>query len=178
LKRGETHLQALDMTEMVNEALELAHGALIGRSIIATAVVPPDVPSVAGDRVQLQHVMLNLILNACEAMDSTAVGDRRLSVNVCSDARNNVHLSIRDSGIGIPTALIERLFEPFVTTKPEGLGLGLSISRTIVAASGGRMWAENNSDGGATVHCLLAAADDRSPVSSLQSERKSFTPLQ
>jgi two-component system, LuxR family, sensor kinase FixL len=178
LKRGETHLQSLDMTELVNEALELAHGALIARSIIATAVVPPDVPSISGDRVQLQHVMLNLILNACEAMDSTAVGDRRLSVNVCSDARNNVHLSIRDSGIGIPTALIERLFEPFVTTKPEGLGLGLSISRTIVAASGGRMWAENNSDGGATVHCLLAAADDRSPVSSLQSERKSFTPLQ
>lgn len=127
--------------------------------------------------MQLQHVMLNLILNACEAMDSTAVKDRRLSVNVCPDARNNVHLSIRDSGIGIPMALIERLFEPFVTTKPEGLGLGLSISRTIVAASGGRMWAENNSDGGATVHCLLASAGDRSSASSLRSERRPSAPL-
>jgi len=177
LKRGETHLQALDMAELVNEALELAHGALIARSIIATAVIPPDVPSISGDRVQLQHVMLNLILNACEAMDSTAVEDRRLSVNVCPDERNNVHLSIRDSGVGIPTALIERLFEPFVTTKPEGLGLGLSISRTIVAASGGRMWAENNSNGGATVHCLLAAADQRSSASSLRSELSPSAPL-
>ena len=192
LKRGETHLQTLDIPELVNEALELAHGELIARSITATAVVPPDVPPVSGDRVQLQQVMLNLILNACEAMDSTALPDRRLSVIVGSDARNNVHLSIRDSGTGISTALMERLFEPFVTSKPEGLGLGLSISRTIIAALGGRMWAENNADGGATVHCLLAAvpADsqlapfsspslgDRSLATSARSERRPATTLQ
>jgi signal transduction histidine kinase len=169
LKRGETRLQTVDMTELVNEALELAHGELIARAITATAVVPPEVPPVSGDRVQLQQVLLNLILNACEAMDSTAPPDRRLCLVVASDARNNVQLSIRDCGTGIPPALIDRLFEPFVTTKPEGLGLGLSISRTIVAAHGGRMWAENNAGGGATVHCLLAsvpAGSERAPFSS------------
>jgi two-component system sensor kinase FixL len=157
LKRGETRLQTVDMTELVSEALELAHGELIARAVTATAVVPPDVPPVSGDRVQLQQVLLNLILNACEAMDTTAPPDRRLFLMVGSDARNNVQLSIRDCGPGIPLALIDRLFEPFVTTKPEGLGLGLSISRTIVAAHGGRMWAENNAGGGATVHFLLAS---------------------
>jgi len=79
-------------------------------------------------------------------------------VIVNSDARGNVHLSVHDCGTGIPAAVIDRLFEPFVTTKPEGLGLGLSISRTIVAAHGGRMWAQNNADRGATVHCLLSSA--------------------
>jgi signal transduction histidine kinase len=166
LKRGETRLQSVDMTELVNEALELAHGELIARAVTATAVIPPDVPPVSGDRVQLQQVLLNLILNACEAMDTTAPPDRRLFLMVGSDARNNVQLSIRDCGPGIPSALIDHLFEPFVTTKPEGLGLGLSISRTIVAAHGGRMWAENNAGGGATVHCLLAsvpAGSERPP---------------
>ena len=71
----------------------------------------------------------------------------------------DVHFAIRDSGTGIPPELIERLFEPFVTTKPDGLGLGLSISRTIVAAHGGRLWAENNPDGGATMHVLLPVAE-------------------
>jgi two-component system sensor kinase FixL len=69
-----------------------------------------------------------------------------------------VHFSIRDRGTGIPAAMVERMFDPFVTTKPQGLGLGLSISRTIVSAHGGRLWAENNEDRGATVHCLLSAA--------------------
>src|SRR5262249_24345077 len=82
---------------------------------------------------------------------------RRLSLVVVKEA-NHVRFSVRDSGTGIPPHLIDHLFEPFVTTKKEGLGLGLSISRTIVAAHGGRMWAENNADGGATLHCLFPAA--------------------
>jgi two-component system sensor kinase FixL len=113
---------------------------------------------VLGDRVQLQQLLLNLIINACEAMISTAAPDRRLTLIANADARNNVLISIRDCGTGIPPALLGRLFEPFVTTKPEGLGLGLSISRTIVAAHGGRLWAENNADCGATVYCLLGSA--------------------
>ena len=113
------------------------------------------------DRVQLQQVLLNLILNGCEAMRLTPATDRRLSLTLDADAADNLHFSVRDRGIGIPAPLIDHLFEPFVTTKPEGLGLGLSISRTIVAAHGGRLWAENNVDGGATVHCLLPAATRR-----------------
>ena len=158
LKRGDTHLQPMDTKELISEVLELAHAELITRRVRATALVAPDLPPVLGDRVQLQQVMLNLILNACEAMTSTDAPDRRLTLIANADARNNVLISIRDCGTGIPPALLERLFEPFVTTKPEGLGLGLSISRTIVAAHGGRLWAENNADRGATVHCLLGSA--------------------
>src|SRR5262249_58407195 len=101
-------------------------------------------------------VLLNLILNACEAMQAVGTHRRRLALVVARDA-GNVRFSVRDSGTGIPAPLIDHLFEPFVTTKREGLGLGLSISRTIVAAHGGRIWAENNVDGGATVHCVLPA---------------------
>ena len=158
LDRGETRLQLLAPAELVDEVLELAHAELITRRVVATALVVPDISPVFGDRVQLQQVLLNLVLNACESMSSIPPNERRLSVMVSSDARDNVHFSVRDCGIGIPAMLIDRLFEPFVTTKPEGMGLGLSISRTIVAAHGGRMWAENNVDRGATVHCLLASA--------------------
>jgi C4-dicarboxylate-specific signal transduction histidine kinase len=158
LNRGEVCPQLLAPAEVVNEVLELAHAELIARGVIATALFAPDISPVFADRVQLQQVLLNLVLNACDAMSSTPLIDRRLSVIVNSDARGNVHLSVHDCGIGIPATLIDRLFEPFVTTKPEGLGLGLSISRTIVAAHGGRMWAQNNADRGATVHCVLNSA--------------------
>jgi len=157
LKRGETHLQPMDTRELLSEVLELAHAELITRRVTATALVARDLPPVLGDRVQLQQVFLNLIINACEAMNTTAAADRRLTLIANADARNNILISIRDFGTGIPSTLLERLFEPFVTTKPEGLGLGLSISRTIVAAHGGRLWAENNADRGATMYCLLSS---------------------
>ena len=158
LNRGEARMQPLDTTELVHDVLELAHAELITRRVIATAVLAPDLPQVLGDRVQLQQVLLNLVLNACEAMSANTPQDRRLSLIATADARRNVQISVRDCGTGIPPNLIDRLFEPFVTTKPQGLGLGLSISRTIVAAHGGRLWAQNNTERGATVHCLLVAA--------------------
>jgi C4-dicarboxylate-specific signal transduction histidine kinase len=158
LNRGETRQQLITPAELVNDVLELAHAELITRRVIATALVVPDISPVFGDRVQLQQVLLNLVLNACESMTSVPPADRRLSVMVSADARDNVHFSVRDCGTGIPATLIDRLFEPFVTTKSEGMGLGLSISRTIIAAHGGRMWAENNFDRGATFHCLLSSA--------------------
>ena len=158
LKRGEARLQPLDTAELIDDVMELAHAELITRRVTATATVVPNVPPLLGDRVQLQQVLLNLILNACEAMDGTPVGERRLSLTVNMDASNNPQISVRDWGTGIPPALMSRLFEAFVTTKSEGLGLGLSISRTIIAAHGGRLWAENNADRGATVHCVLVAA--------------------
>ena len=92
------------------------------------------------------------------AMSALPAAERKLFLIVSSDARGNVQFSVRDSGMGIAPTLIHRLFEPFVTTKAEGLGLGLSISRTIIAAHGGRLWAENNINRGATVHCLLPYA--------------------
>jgi signal transduction histidine kinase len=167
LNRGEARLQPLDPAELVEDVLDLAHAELITRRVTATAIVAPHLPWVLGDRVQLQQVLLNLVLNACEAMTVCVPPDRRLSLTVTTDAGRNVQFSVRDCGTGIPANLIDRLFEPFVTTKPEGLGLGLSISRTIVAAHGGRLWAQNNIDRGATVQCVLmatAVAQDRTPA--------------
>ncbi len=158
LKRGEARLQPTDATELLNEVLELARTELITRRVAATTSVAPDVPLVLADRVQLLQVLLNLVLNACEAMIDVKATDRRLELIVRTESRHQVQFSVRDDGSGIAPTLMERLFEPFVTTKAEGMGLGLSMSRTIIAAHGGRMWAENNSDRGATVHFVLAAA--------------------
>lgn len=160
LKRGERKLQAIDPKELIESVMELAQTELVTRHVVATAVVQP-VPTVWGDRVQLQQVLLNLIVNACEAMESTAVPARRLKVSVSIEMSGGVHLEVRDSGAGIAPGMIDRLFEPFVTTKPHGLGLGLSISRTIVAAHGGHLWGENNRDCGATMHCFLPIAAPR-----------------
>lgn len=158
LKRGETRMQAVDTERLVREVLELAHAELITRGVTATAVVAPGLPPVLADRVQIQQVLLNLILNAGEAMNGTTAGDRSLVFSAVPAAPNDVCFSIRDRGVGIPAPLLDRLFEPFVTTKSEGLGLGLSIARTIIAAHGGRIWAENNPEGGATVFCVLGSA--------------------
>jgi signal transduction histidine kinase len=157
LRRGETRVAPVDAAELVGEVLELSHAELIARGVSAKAIVGSELPLVLADRVQLQQVLLNLILNACEAMELVQARGRRLSLLVAADG-SHVRFSVRDSGTGIPAPLIDHLFEPFVTTKREGLGLGLSISRTIVAAHGGRVWAENNADGGASVHCLVPAA--------------------
>jgi signal transduction histidine kinase len=158
LKRGDTRVQLIDPKDLVNEVLELANAELLARNVAATASAAPNVPPLLGDRVQLQQVLLNLVLNACEAMAAAAESDRRLVLGVRTDERGHIQFSLRDQGTGIPPELIDRLFEPFVTTKPDGLGLGLSISRTIVGAHGGRLWAENNADRGATIHCQFAPA--------------------
>jgi len=159
LWRGDRQMQAIDGRELVGEVLELARTELITRQVNATSVVGPALLSLFGDRVQLQQVLLNLILNGCEAMSTLAAPARRLVLTAGTDTAGNVHFAICDCGTGIPPELIERLFEPFVTTKPDGLGLGLSISRTIVAAHGGHLWAENNAGGGATLHCLLPVTE-------------------
>src|SRR5258705_10959649 len=109
------------------------------------------------DRVQIQQVLLNLILNACEAMSEKEVSERLLTLSA-SDGEGCVRFSVRDSGTGIPGTLLELLFEPFVTTKPEGLGLGLSIARTVVETHRGRIWAENGNGSGASVNFLLPTA--------------------
>ncbi len=176
LRRGETRLQPLNTAELIAEVLELAHAELITRRVTATSLIAPNLPPVLGDRVQLQQVLLNLILNACESMRVTPLRERQLWV-VANVVGSSTQISIRDFGTGIPPALIGRLFEPFFTTKAEGLGLGLSISRTIVAAHGGRLWAENNPDGGATLYCVLTTApvDAAVPAAQLGDHKASAT---
>jgi two-component system, LuxR family, sensor kinase FixL len=111
--------------------------------------------------VQLQQVLLNLILNACDAMADRQPGDRRLTVATTLIARGAVQLSVSDEGVGISEARLEQIFQPFVTTKEHGLGLGLAISRSIITAHGGRLWAVSNGDrGGATFFIELDPTED------------------
>jgi signal transduction histidine kinase len=108
-----------------------------------------DVPKVHADPVQLKLVLLNIVINACDAMEGNKAGDRSLTIATsCNQGRAQV--SVSDRGSGISENVKERLFRPFVTTKPAGTGLGLSICRSIVEAHGGRLWASNNQDRGAT----------------------------
>ena len=156
-KRGETHLERLDANELVREALSLAHGDLTTRSIEPVVKLSPGTLMIHGDRIQLEQVMLNLILNAAEAMAAQTAPERKLTVQTTGTA-SRVHVSFVDRGPGFAAELIEKLFEPFYTTKPQGLGLGLSISRSIIRAHGGRLWGAPLPLRGASFHIELPAA--------------------
>jgi PAS domain S-box-containing protein len=149
LKKGELRVQRLDVNEVVGDVLELVHSDLIERRISVESRLASGLPPVLGDRVQAQQVLLNLILNGCDAMSDNAQGDRVLRI-VTEMCEGNPRLSIVDRGKGIPEATMDRIFEPFVTSKADGLGLGLAICRSIIRAHNGRLWATNNPGGGAT----------------------------
>jgi C4-dicarboxylate-specific signal transduction histidine kinase len=140
--------------EIVAEVLELAHSDLIQREVRVTTRLSSSVAAIPGDRVQLQQVVLNLIVNACDAMADNPPSERTLAITT-ADEGSAVRISVSDRGTGIAGESVEAVFEPFVTSKEHGLGLGLAICRSIVNAHGGRMWAVNNPDRGATFHLVL-----------------------
>jgi PAS domain S-box-containing protein len=157
IRKDEAELQPVPPNDLVTDVLELAHSDLIQRSVVVSTRLAPTLPTVQADRVQLQQVLLNLIVNACDAMADHLPGTRVLVIT--TTARGSaVRISISDSGTGITTEPIDAVFQPFVTSKRHGLGLGLAICRSIVDAHGGRMWAVNNRGGGATFHVLLPEA--------------------
>jgi len=155
-KRGETYLERLDANELVRETLSLAQGDLATRSIAPVLKLAPGTLAIQGDRIQLEQVMLNLILNGAEAMAAHTAVERTITVR---SAGNDswVYVSFADRGPGFAPELVEKLFEPFYTTKPQGLGLGLSISRSIVRAHGGRLWGASHASHGASFHIALPA---------------------
>jgi two-component system, LuxR family, sensor kinase FixL len=127
-----------------------------------TTDLAASLPLVEGDRIQLQQVVLNLVMNGCEAMEGVPT-DRRLTVKTSGTVECGVEVSVADCGSGIPHEKLNAIFEPFVSTKAEGMGLGLAVCRTIVAAHNGRLWATNNAGRGATVHFTLPAKDPLPP---------------
>ena len=157
-KKGETYRQPLDPNELVRDVLGIAHGDLITRAVDVTPDLAASLPLVEGDRVQLQQVMLNLMMNACDAMSAGPSDGRRLAIRTRA-ADGGVRISFTDLGLGFRAEDYEKLFQPFYTTKPQGLGLGLSISRSIVAAHGGRLWGTSSPGHGATFHISLPVLD-------------------
>lgn len=157
LKKGEMQLQPLSLNELANDTVMLAHGDFLSRGIVVTTELATNLPAVRGDRVQLQQVLLNLISNACDAMRNNAPSERRLGITTRTDGSGTVEVTVTDEGSGIAPEAKNRLFEPFVTTKQEGLGLGLTICRTIVKAHGGRLWSDNKTVRGAVFYVSLPA---------------------
>lgn len=159
LKKSDLQTRLIQMGDIIGEVLSLLHSDLIQRRVIVSTRVKEDLPLVSGDRVQLQQVLLNLILNACDAMTHLQPGERRLTITAEVAGNDTVQVSVRDNGHGVPSEKLEQIFDAFVTTKETGLGLGLPICRSIVAAHGGRLWATNNRGRGATFIMTLRAAD-------------------
>jgi signal transduction histidine kinase len=157
-KRGETQFQPLDANELVHEVLGIVHGDLVTRSVEVVPELAAALPKVHGDRVELEQVMLNLVVNACDAMaGGIAPEQRRLTVRTRAVEEGAVQISFSDCGPGFTPEQYARLFEPFHTTKPRGLGLGLSISRAIIRTHHGRLWGSSVPGKGASFHIVLPA---------------------
>jgi two-component system sensor kinase FixL len=159
LKKGEREIASLDPVAVIRDAVQLLHNDAIVRGMRMSVHHDANPARVYGDKVQLQQVMLNLLLNAFDAMDGRPASDRMVVVSITLESPQVVRVAVRDRGAGLPSDRLTTIFNPFVTSKPEGLGLGLSISRTIIEMHGGRLWAENNTDQGATFYFTLHVGD-------------------
>ena len=159
-KHQAPRLELLDINRKILEVLALTEHELRSHDIVLQAQLGEALRRVAGDRVQLQQVLLNLILNAIEAMSGVHDGPRQLTIVSREDAPNAVVVEVRDSGTGLDPEGAERMFEAFYTTKAEGIGIGLSISRSIIEAHGGRLWASSNEPRGAVFRFSLPVAGE------------------
>jgi len=157
LTKASPQMEPLNVHEIVREALALVRGELTRSGVNAKTKLAAGLPAVLGDRVQLQQVILNLIMNAIDAMTSITDRPRALLIKAAKDVEG-VQIQVQDSGKGLDPKQVPCIFEPFFTTKPEGIGMGLSISRSI-EAHGGRLWAAAGSSHGAVFHVILPKAD-------------------
>jgi signal transduction histidine kinase len=161
LKKGEPEFVPLDLNEIVGAVAWLMRSDTIMRNVSMSLELSPDLPGARGDRVQLQQVVLNLVLNGLEAMREPHAGARTLVIRTGRDGAGALRVTVEDSGPGIALKDLGHIFEPLYTTKSEGLGMGLAIVRTIVNAHGGAVGAENNPQGGASFRFTLPVASER-----------------
>lgn len=163
IKKSPPRHDSVDMKSAINEVIELTHGEAAKHRVSVIASFADHAPLASGDRVQLQQVVLNLIVNAIDAMSANEGTPRDLRIDMSVDPSQTIRVSVSDSGPGLPSDRIEQLFAPFYTTKASGLGMGLSICRSIVESHGGKLWAQANDARGAvfsfTVPCHHQAAD-------------------
>jgi two-component system, LuxR family, sensor kinase FixL len=156
--RNEPHLkEPLAINDVISEALLVARADLMFRHVFINTRLRPALPPVMGDKVQLHQVLLNLVMNASDAMQENS-DSRQLTVSTTADPTGGVRVAVTDNGTGICPDQLDRIFDPFFSTKEKGVGLGLSVCRSIVTAHEGRLWAENNTDAGSTFYLWLPAA--------------------
>ena len=167
VKKGELDIMPLDLAALIRDVVLLVRSDATLHNIHVSLEVDTHLPPVRGDKVQLQQVTLNLLLNAFDAMHDCPPDKREIHVRAARDGGRMVEITVADHGAGLTIDKLEKIFQPFYTTKHDGLGLGLSISRSIIEAHGGRLWADNNPDRGATFYFTLPVSsfgDDRSPA--------------
>ena len=162
-KRVATPREKLDLNETIQEVLALVGDEAKRKSVTTRTQFADDLSPVSGDRVQLQQVLLNLVMNAMEAMSSVEERGRELVITTRNIEAGQVQVTVEDSGPGIDPNTIDKIFDPFYTTKPGGMGMGLSISRSIVEAHGGRLWATANHGPGTSFHFALPQHHDEEP---------------
>jgi C4-dicarboxylate-specific signal transduction histidine kinase len=156
LEKGEVQQHSLCINEVVQDVLKLIRSDLINQKVAVDCKLARNLPTITGDPVQLQQVLLNLVVNACDAMAGCNTPERRLIIRTgIENGSSALIVSVTDRGGSIPEEKIEQIFQPFFTTKAKGLGLGLSVCRTIIAAHRGKLWATNNADCGATFNFSL-----------------------
>jgi len=159
-KRAVPQKDLLDLNEIIQEVIALTRSEIQRNGVSLRTQLAKSLPLVQGDRIQLQQVILNFFVNAMEAMSEVSEESRELHINTEEDGSDGVLLAVRDSGPGVPPEGAERLFEAFYTTKPAGMGMGLSICRSIVEAHGGRIWAGANAPKGAVFQFTLPGGGD------------------
>lgn len=160
LRRHDVQMQPLGVAELLGDVAALVRPEAVARHVKVELDIARDVARVAGDRVHLQQVLLNLVANGMDSIDESSRNGRSICVSARRDGTQSVVIAVKDSGRGMAPHEIAQLFEPFFTTKAKGMGMGLSISRTIVEAHGGRLWAQNNDDGGALFSFTVPAVGD------------------
>jgi C4-dicarboxylate-specific signal transduction histidine kinase len=159
LKKSSLQLSTLDIGELVSQVARLVNSDAIIRNVAIRLELAGDLPPVCGDRVQLQQVVLNLLMNGLDAMGESGVGERTIVLRTSRAGAAGVVVVVEDSGVGIEGADLDQVFHAFYTTKPDGLGMGLAIARSIVEAHGGQLEAKNNPQGGATFSFTLPAIE-------------------
>ena len=158
LKKAPPSKTHLDVNEFINEVVALTQTEIVQHTIHLRVVLAHDLPKVPGDRIQLQQVVLNLIVNAVEAMLTIEDRERALLITSGRFNDNGVRIAVSDNGPGIDPQTVHHVFDAFSTTKPEGMGMGLTISRSIIGAHGGHLWTEANDQYGATFQFTLPIA--------------------